>query len=366
MIANARQFLASTYSATALDQDYNIIWARSGRDALSAFVLAGVPSEKNKTNTVALPCYCPEGLVVPFTAHGWNVVFYPIFLDGMGPDASALNWDDFDVIVLVHFFGLMRDFVPLKRKAADHGVVVIEDFSHFLPAVFFETVPEAGVYELVSLPKLFGVPDGALLRGAGIDKLRAQLGPWDRRYVWPSVAMMRVDQQIRWVPAVLCRFIRRLVNALASPYKRLGRSLTSPRAMSPGSLSRFAAVSVDHTAQIRTKYWNAYAEGLPNSLTLPLHGNQSKPPSNVMFGFPVYVQDRDRFVSFMQAGGVSPYTAVSRWDFRHLQQSQQAREITATCLNHIAILPIQDHLTSRDIQTVIDRAVAWETRCNSW
>ena len=103
----------------------------------------------------------PEGIIYPFQKLNWSIHFYN--LDHQGNP----NWEElpknkaFDLAVLIHLFGQIRNIERFKHSlCAD--TKILEDFAHLLPdkTQFQELV---GDFALWSLPKLLGLPDGALL-----------------------------------------------------------------------------------------------------------------------------------------------------------------------------------------------------------
>ena len=119
-------------------------WYLSGRSALKAIV-----SELKNCRTVALPSWCCESMIIPFTDAGLQVCFYPVYWDKELIQNITL---DCDVLFLMDYFGYTGDRPDLSEY---HGVV-IRDVTH---SVFSTTYDDAD-YTFGSLRKWCGVFTG--------------------------------------------------------------------------------------------------------------------------------------------------------------------------------------------------------------
>lgn len=119
-------------------------WFLSGRSALKAII-----SQLKQEKTVALPAWCCDSMIKPFTDAGFEVRFYPVWWDhGLIQEPRT----DCDVLLLMDYFG----YVDRQPKSLHYSGVVIRDVTHSL----FSPCPADADYCFGSLRKWCGVWTG--------------------------------------------------------------------------------------------------------------------------------------------------------------------------------------------------------------
>lgn len=100
----------------------------SGRTALTAIIL---DLKIRGVRNVGLPDYLCESMIEPFLRHNIKPAFYPVqrTLDGLTISLDALQ--SFEAVMLVNYFGLMRDQInSLAISCQRLGKIVILDLTH--------------------------------------------------------------------------------------------------------------------------------------------------------------------------------------------------------------------------------------------
>ena len=119
-------------------------WYLSGRSALQAII-----SDLKGCWTVALPSWCCDSMIKPFTDAGYQVRFYPVFWDKSLVQKPRF---DCDLLFVMDYFGFIGDAPALD----DYSGVVIRDMTH---SVFTGSRQDADYY-FGSLRKWCGVWTG--------------------------------------------------------------------------------------------------------------------------------------------------------------------------------------------------------------
>lgn len=153
------------------------IATHSGRYAITlALAHAGLrPGDR-----VLLPAYHCLAMVEPLHTAGLLPVYYPIRPDTtVAADLIAqLAPSGAKALLVVHYFGFVRDLGPLREVTKRLGMVLIEDCAH---ACFGEAaglpVGSIGDYAIASTLKFFPIGDGGLLASAHRDLSDIQLRP---------------------------------------------------------------------------------------------------------------------------------------------------------------------------------------------
>ena len=119
-------------------------WFLSGRSALKAII-----GQLKQEKTAALPAWCCESMIKPFTDAGFEVCFYPVLWDhGLIQEPRT----DCDVLLLMDYFG----FAERRPRQIHYSGVVIRDVTHSL----FSARPTDADYYFGSLRKWCGVWTG--------------------------------------------------------------------------------------------------------------------------------------------------------------------------------------------------------------
>lgn len=106
-------------------------WYLSGRSALRAIV-----RELSGCNTVALPSWCCDSMIRPFTDVGMEVRFYSVFKGGIFVCEPRL---DCDALLVMDYFG----YGAPAPELSDYGGLVVRDMTH---AVFSRGREDANYY----------------------------------------------------------------------------------------------------------------------------------------------------------------------------------------------------------------------------
>lgn len=125
-------------------------WFLAGRSALQAII-----KELKDCHTVAMPSWCCDSMIKPFTDAGFEIYFYPVFWDsGLVQEICY----DCDILFLMDYFG----YSSSKPDTIDYKGIIIRDVTHSL---FSSTYSDADYY--------FG-------------SLRKWCGVWTGGYAWTS------------------------------------------------------------------------------------------------------------------------------------------------------------------------------------
>lgn len=157
----------------------------SGRYAIAlALAHAGLqPGDR-----VLLPAYHCLAMVEPVRAVGLMPLYYPVGADlSVSAETIArLAQSGAKALIVVHYFGFVRDLAALRAVADRCGLVLIEDCAHALlggPAGL--PVGRTGDYAIGSTQKFYPIPHGGILTSGRRDlsglrlaapPLRAELG----------------------------------------------------------------------------------------------------------------------------------------------------------------------------------------------
>ncbi|MHB1530116.1 MAG: hypothetical protein ACYCXT_11945 [Acidiferrobacteraceae bacterium] len=138
----------------------------TGRSALT-HLIRRLPSPHAKT--VLLPSYVAEGVIQPFLAAGFSVLFYRLRADlsPMADDIESLleQIDGTATVVVIHYFGFLQRSPGLSLAIARHNAVVVDDCAHaiFTSSPSGRPLAEEADLCLYSLNKFLPVVDGATL-----------------------------------------------------------------------------------------------------------------------------------------------------------------------------------------------------------
>lgn len=158
----------------------NIQWYLSGRSALQAIV-----KDLKHSTSVAMPSWCCDSMIKPFTDAGFSVCFYPVWFDnGIRQEPRY----DCDVLFLLDYFG----YTSATKGLSEYKGIVIRDITH---SVFSSSYTDADYY-FGSLRKWCGIWTGGyawtkdkhklLIRNSndqGYTALREQAMELKRKYI---------------------------------------------------------------------------------------------------------------------------------------------------------------------------------------
>lgn len=141
----------------------NIQWYASGRSALQAII-----KDLQWAKTVAMPAYCCDSMIKPFTDAGISVQFYSVyFQDGLVQEIQ----NNSDILFVMDYFGYSNDNIALNHPC------IIRDNTH---SIFSKDYTDADYY-FGSLRKWCGFWTGGYAWTQ--DGHRLQEGDIDDKYV---------------------------------------------------------------------------------------------------------------------------------------------------------------------------------------
>lgn len=338
---------------------------QSGREAFLALLRSVSPG---KPGMALLPSYVPEGLYAPVIAAGWTVKMYPIKAD-LSPDwdrlASMLAELQPDIAVLIHHFGVPQDAARFASLCREYGVLSVEDLAHLAP------LPESPAGTLAdiavtSLPKLFGIPDGAGL--ALVSTSAKTFSPrYDRRhasfkYVVAQAGALLLSTLAHKLPARPAGFLGKVSGRLFRPYPILMNGFTTVRPMS--GLARFFLAHTDQRQETERRIELAGLYSAHLDRTAFGHLVLSPPVSHGMFGYAVLVEDRAGLVDHLAKQEISGTILSNRWDFRG-EAGYTLEDGTQRILGQHFIFPLAGRLSNADVLRIIETANTWASLSNT-
>lgn len=217
-----RGFVDSNFSAQANGtRSYEFFWARNA--LYYALKALGI----SKGAQVLLPAYLCRAAVEPFEAYGCEVRFYGI---GRNCDADLSEVESkitarTEAVLAVHYFGFPQRILEFRTICDRHGVALIEDCAHILPAPL-EDQTQGGVGDasIFSWRKFLPVYDGGELRlKRPCEKLPV---PWSKETI-PfvlKVAKSLLDQSFENSNSSVAKGISAAIETLRDWGKKLRRA----------------------------------------------------------------------------------------------------------------------------------------------
>lgn len=137
----------------------NIFFFSCGREAL-LFGLKLMPLTKE--NKVWFPAYICKSALNPILHQDVGVVFYDVTSD-LRPDFDTFKPQKGDIVLIVHYFGVIQQTGAISEIKEKYKAWVIEDCAHTLPSIRGCRHRGAGDVSVYSLRKVLAVPDGGVL-----------------------------------------------------------------------------------------------------------------------------------------------------------------------------------------------------------
>ncbi len=162
----------------------NVSWFLSGRSALEC-IIAEI-QKKNNVCSVAMPAWCCDSMVKPFTDAGLQVRFYPVYPQGDGLKQDLSSAEECDILFALDYFGY-TDVSPIPAFSG----IVIRDLTH---SVFSGSVKPADYY-FGSLRKWAGFQTGGF--GFGVE---ASALPENAEYI--ALRRKAMEQKSRYMSGV--------------------------------------------------------------------------------------------------------------------------------------------------------------------
>lgn len=171
--------------------------ALSGRTALD-LILWEIGSEcapRNQHLRAYLPAYCCQSMIDPFVRRGFQVDFYPVYIDDAGRFTYDIDVDQVcEVFLATSYFGFSETAMDgWIKKFQQRGTVVVEDLTHRLFSVAGAT--GHADFEFASVRKWMGAPAGGFARRRG-GTVRAPLRDAGQAAVVGERAMLLKSQYV--------------------------------------------------------------------------------------------------------------------------------------------------------------------------
>ena len=168
MIISARPYpnIKNLFSKT---KDYGlkkISFYPLGRDALlSGLIALGI----QKGDSIIVPAYMCKSTIQPLQDYGFDIVFVDISKDLELPvdviKKIFVKEKPIKALLIVHYFGLMKNIDEVIKICQKHGVKTVEDASHSFMSQFLHGKDSVkGDVEIFSMRKSLPVVDGGALR----------------------------------------------------------------------------------------------------------------------------------------------------------------------------------------------------------
>lgn len=352
MISNDRkpEFPVNPASVEGYLQRYQLSAYGSGREALIALFT----SKSLEGSTVMLPGFLPQGIFAPLNHFYCNLVFYRT--DSFGnPDLEHISelFEEHmpDVFFLLHYFGVKRKSDRLVEILKKFQPLVLEDFAQSFPDEEYIEGSLENLF-LVSLPKLFGIPDGGLIYGSDQQLLFGK----SRRTIGGRTYTALRQLSLRFARPEASGFSDRYAKDISAvfsilSYRVLMKSFTRPSAQSRYSNNKFRRTDVRAALAKRAEYAREYCQGLKNDQVTIQPG--INPSIDVLMGFPVYVENRIDFYNYLTGKGIKPLVFSGGWGYLPTHLEPDFPETLAFRDNHL-LLPLCHHLCKASVNKVID------------
>lgn len=317
----------------------------TGRSAIRHFISIANPPK------VLMPCYVPEGVIVPFQKMKVPIKFY-LLNDNLTPDLDSLKAGITKgaTVVIIHYFGFPTDTSVIREIVNDAGGLLFEDCAHALfgPASKARNADIA----LWSLNKFLPVVDGAILRSRRGDidvtcSISKEL-PWQvmnayHRHLDINTEMIGSKDTL-------------LADKSNVAYEEYYRAIADCMPYAQSQESRCVEASISFTELNYTHQTNA--RRINHGLPLLFYWNDS--PNIAPFAYPIIVRPplrRDQVVNELVEVGILPVTLISKWDHIPKEGGFTAER---DFINSHLLLPVGVGVTSDvtdKITTVLQRLV---------
>lgn len=143
-----------------------VLFLRSGREALLLTALKGIEGREGKESIILFPAYCCWSMSAPFEKAGWKLVYYRLNEDlTVDTDylSQLLKTHKPQAVLTMNFYGsACTDEAVRMVKEFDENIKVIEDFTHCTFSVRKIFNLQVDVY-VSSIRKSVGVCDGSVI-----------------------------------------------------------------------------------------------------------------------------------------------------------------------------------------------------------
>lgn len=329
------------------EENNNFFAFRSGREAIIALIRA----LKLDGETVLLPSHLPEGIYAPFTRSGCKIIYYKLDRKGnadLGHVEELINNSQPPpprLALFIHYFGVSRNIDPFMGIVKKYQIPILEDLAHS----YFSNSQSIGVvgnFILFSLPKIIGIPDGGILvdRSKSInldDYKNDHLLAWIYSQLKAVALFLSAKPNFKKLEAV-CNIIS---------YRILTQYFQKPTSQS--RKSRIAWEYTDHEFVVNKR--REYAKLYQNNINNPwieidpglIEGQ------DVLMGFPVYTNERDKLEAFLLSSGIKPLKFVKRWGYLPSKLESEFEETKKFKNTHL-LLPVTHFNSLQEIQKIIE------------
>jgi dTDP-4-amino-4,6-dideoxygalactose transaminase len=333
----------------------------TGRSAL-LHLIQRLPSSCAKT--ILLPAYVAEGVIQPFRAAGFEIVFYRLQPD-LRPDVEDVSTllqqaGAQAIMVQIHYFGFPARSEALSSVLSRHDAIVVDDLAHApFTVVNGSLLGEGADLALYSLNKFLPVVDGAILlsRRADIDVAideaalpelpdGAQAAYRDHLQAAAELSACDDPAQARQALQVLGATYERyyaVINGDLSPHRQ-------------SAASRQAEASFPYRPLIEQRQANSRIlyEGLKsNAFTLVY---PKLPAGAVPFCVPARVaaERRDEILERLFARGILLSTLQDKWDF--IPADRQAHfAVESAFLREHVLIPVSEFISADAMWYIVEQ-----------
>lgn len=140
------------------------VYVFSGRTAID-LILQDI-LKKRLVKSVYMPAWCCDSMIVPFLAHGIEVLYFDVCLtDGSGIKCQEDITERVDILYLTNYFGY-ENTLPIEtvKQFKEKGIIIIYDRTHSFMMEDEECL-ELADYHFVSIRKWMAVVGGAVVNG---------------------------------------------------------------------------------------------------------------------------------------------------------------------------------------------------------
>jgi dTDP-4-amino-4,6-dideoxygalactose transaminase len=364
-ISNSRKISLSEFgfkNSGAISLEKSVFYS-SGREAVVCLIRA---LRLNNESIALLPDFCPEGIVDPFKRSGVSIVYYPID-DELRPIhqnfLEIIESNSPSICFLIHYFGLLQDDKKLSAICKERGIILVEDFAHFLPLNKSNYGLNSDL-SLFSFDKVLPVPDGAELK---INNIKININDFFYHksmirnfYIalkFINLLVMRITQFIP--PFLLWRRVGSFLTRIDT-YKIL-MSYYFKYQCKMSFLSRLIVrkIKIKKIISIRAQNEMIYKKNL-NGEVFKSFAAFNPAKHFCRMGYPVKVEMRESLIKFLYEHGITGVFFKNKWSFANLNNATHKNCLYILESNFL--FPTSSSLTEKEIHYVISIANMWASK----
>jgi dTDP-4-amino-4,6-dideoxygalactose transaminase len=332
----------------------------SGRAALYSL---GTALRLGNESSVLIPDYVPEGIYAPFRSQGVRIEQYSLDLnlDPVWSELEALlSRSKPSLVVMIHYFGLRKPIERLSLLCHEYDALVLEDLAHVMPAPGHSDFGAHGDFVLYSLPKVIGVPDGAVFESltarVPISRLRQGTDWRHSLYVAMQLGRLIVSTVSKWArfPRAWWLVEGAMYRCLPS-YGLLMRYFESCCRMSAISRLLLRSMSWEDILCRRRRLEAIYEEYLDKDVFRRFVNAESTLSCGM--GFPVLVDgERRGLIEWLRRRGIRGIFFGGGWGY--IPEGQE-HEASRTVLKRHFLFPTSPRMTVEEARYVARVANEW-------